>query len=1139
MRPHSFSQSLLLFAFLSSLFSVSLSFSHGGSSWSLDSWLRPRAHGLARNARRDAPSSLSNVTTRATAATPSGWTYLGCAVDGNPRALSYSYVSSSLTQETCISSCDSLGYTYAGMQFGQECWCGNSLANGQGGLTSSSECNMPCKGDASETCGASYRLSLFSKSIPSYTWSLSQACVVDTSSRLLQGFSTSSAGNTVASCQSMCANRSFSMAGVENGNECYCGNSIAGGTPASAPVSDCSVACAGNTGTKCGGGWRMQIYTASTSTSTATTTTATTSTSTSTSSTTSSTATTTTTTTTTGATSSTTSSWVLSNACVVDTNPRVLQPYATTLPDLTPTSCQSRCAANGYTMAGVENGNECYCGNSFTGGKPAVAAASDCSTACNGNTGLKCGGGWRIQVYTLTAGGTATATTTTTAAAGSTATSWSLANACLVDTSARILSSPQGGSTSLTPASCQSTCASQGFSMAGVENGNECYCGNSFSGGTPAAAPVSECSALCTGNSALTCGGGWRIQVYTAGTSSATTSATTTMATTTTTTTSTATSTGWVLSNACVVDTSSRIMQGYQQTTSSLTPTSCQNTCASQGFSMAGVQDGNECYCANAFSGGAPAVAPASDCNMACKGNSALKCGAAWRMQVYALTASTSTSTSTSTTSTTSTTTATSTAAVPTITEIWETTYDLSKRLTLSNAAPISFGAPATTGVCDINVDETTTYQTMDGFGASLTESSASMFVNLKNANYGNYQALLHQLFDMADGSYSAMSSVIRVPLGASDFSSSVWSYCDSGIDTSLSCFNIEKTPSAIWTVLYDILAINPLIKIHLVPWSPPGWMKDSGTMLGGTLLSNYYDLYANYLLKAARGFQNKGIPVYALAIQNEPEYSDATYPSCLISASAEAYIGTSLRALLNNNGMNGVKILGYEHNYNDAAGYPVQLMQQAPDAFAGAAFHCYGGTVSQVGSFRSAFPGKEVHLTECSGTIGSDWWSDVKWYMDNLYIGGPQRYAKTALMWNLALDGAGNPKLPGSRSCSASGCRGVVTINYDGTWAPNQEFWAIAQTGKAVAPKDPAGSPATRIAASVAGTYAWALRVSAYATKTRAGTATRYSLVVLNWRDYASSTWNPTPQPATINFRGMQVAYTFPVGITTLSWYA
>ena len=104
--------------------------------------------------------------------------------------------------------------------------------------------------------------------------------------------------------------------------------------------------------------------------------------------------------------------------------------------------------------------------------------------------------------------------------------------------------------------------------------------------------------------------------------------------------------------------------------------------------------------------------------------------------------------------------------------------------------------------------------------------------------------------------------------------------------------------------------------------------------------------------------------------------------------------------------------------------------MQDAPNAFAGVSFHCYQGDVSQQDTFHNAYPNTEIYFTECSGTLGSDWWSDIKWYLDTLYIGALEHDASTALMWNLALDSGGSPELQSSSSCrgSSGGCRGIGT---------------------------------------------------------------------------------------------------------------
>ncbi|KAJ7106818.1 glycoside hydrolase family 30 protein [Mycena crocata] len=476
--------------------------------------------------------------------------------------------------------------------------------------------------------------------------------------------------------------------------------------------------------------------------------------------------------------------------------------------------------------------------------------------------------------------------------------------------------------------------------------------------------------------------------------------------------------------------------------------------------------------------------------------------------------------------------------------DIWQTTWDRQKLFTsLAPSTPINFVTPGPAASADIVVTETTAFQTINGFGGSLTDSSALVLNNLKGTNSANYWSILGHMFSVADGADASGFSYVRVPIGASDFSAKVYSLDDTSGDTSFSKFNINNAPSYLFSVLKDILSINPALKVHILPWSPPAWMKTTGTMNGGTIQSGFVSAYPTYLLKAVQGFKAQGIPIYAVSVQNEPQNNNPTYPTCTMTPAMEGQIGAALRTLLNNNGLSSVKLVGYEHNWDDAGAYPVTLMKDAGGSYDGVAFHCYAGSVSNQDSFHDAFPTKarNIYFTECSGTIGSDWWSDIKWYMDNLWIGSLEHFAEVGLMFNLALNGNGQPSLPGTNSC-ASGCRAIVTVNSDGSFSYNQEFYALAQASKAIIPKDAGGPWGRRIGVSVQGSLGWALRVGAYSTKRVSSTDwNRYSLVVMNWDDNTSASWNPVPVAATIEFRGMQAKYTFPVGEiqTTLWWFA
>lgn len=335
--------------------------------------------------------STSLLWRHSTRAIPGGWSSLGCVADGDARALSaYTFSSNSLTQESCIAGCAAAGYGYAGMEYHSQCFCADSFSDGFGTFTDSLQCNTPCSGmpeppheieyslahipssgNSAQTCGGSWRLSVFS-SLPS-GWSLARSCAVDTSARILSSYSILMNNNSPITCIRICALKGYSMAGVEYGDECRCGNSWNGGAPAIASDSECAMPCVGDTSQKCGGAWRIRVYASGSASLDPTTT----------SSNPSATATA----------ASLPSGWQVTMACAVDVPSRVLSSYLIILSLNTPSACISTCAAKGYSYSGVQYGNECYCANDYNGGgTPDSAPASDCVFPCAGDSSQTCGG---------------------------------------------------------------------------------------------------------------------------------------------------------------------------------------------------------------------------------------------------------------------------------------------------------------------------------------------------------------------------------------------------------------------------------------------------------------------------------------------------------------------------------------------------------------------------------------------------------------------------------------------------------------------------------------------------------------------------------------------------------------------------
>lgn len=200
----------------------------------------------------------------------------------------------------------------------------------------------------------------------------------------------------------------------------------------------------------------------------------------------------------------------------------------------------------------------------------------------------------------------------------------------------------------------------------------------------------------------------------------------------------------------------------------------------------------------------------------------------------------------------------------------------------LQQLTPIADAEATTT----VTIDENQTFQEMDGFGASFTDSSAYLI----NQVLDNEQKkeVMSKLFDAQDG---IGLSVLRNPMGASDYARDIYSYDDrpaQETDTELTHFSIAHDEADIIPLLQQALEINPEIKLMASPWSAPGWMKTSGSMIAGELKQEYYQAYADYFVRYIQAFEGHGLPTYAVTPQNEPLFEPKHYPSMLMLPEAQ-----------------------------------------------------------------------------------------------------------------------------------------------------------------------------------------------------------------------------------------------------------
>jgi len=374
--------------------------------------------------------------------------------------------------------------------------------------------------------------------------------------------------------------------------------------------------------------------------------------------------------------------------------------------------------------------------------------------------------------------------------------------------------------------------------------------------------------------------------------------------------------------------------------------------------------------------------------------------------------------------------------------DFWLTKTDQTSLLQ-KQTSPLAFST-TNNGYLTIDVDSTVKYQTVDGFGYTLTGGSAYL---IKRMGTTESATLLTELFGSINN--AANVSYLRISIGASDLSPSVFSYDDmptGQTDPTLANFSLSQDTVDLIPVMKQILAINPSIKIMGSPWSPPTWMKDNNNSIGGSLLPQYYAVYAQYFVKYIQAMKAKGITIDAVTIQNEPQHG-GNNPSMLMSATQQTdfiknHLGPAFAAANIT-----TKIIVWDHNC-DNANYPITVLNDpAAKAFIdGSAFHLYAGDISALSTVRNAHPDKNLYFTEqwtgANGTFGGD----LTWHVKNVIIGSMRNWSKIALEWNVANDPSFGPHTPGG--CTE--CKGAITIS-GSSFSRNVAYYIIALASRFV----------------------------------------------------------------------------------------
>ncbi|MDX9808473.1 MAG: hypothetical protein RBS87_07970, partial [Acholeplasma sp.] len=225
----------------------------------------------------------------------------------------------------------------------------------------------------------------------------------------------------------------------------------------------------------------------------------------------------------------------------------------------------------------------------------------------------------------------------------------------------------------------------------------------------------------------------------------------------------------------------------------------------------------------------------------------------------------------------------------------------------LSEGIDITSGE-ANPSIYKITIDTKKKYQTIDGFGAAMSESAAYVLSSLSETKRNEVMTALF-------GETGIGIDFVRIPMGASDFALNNYTYNDltSGTDMALEQFSIQRDLLYVVPRLQQALALNPDLKLMGSPWSAPAWMKSPQKLNGGSLNPIYHAVYADYFVKFIEAYDAAGLPIYAVTPQNEPLHETSGYPSMMMTVAQQINFIKVLGPKFEENNID-TKIIGYDH---------------------------------------------------------------------------------------------------------------------------------------------------------------------------------------------------------------------------------
>lgn len=345
--------------------------------------------------------------------------------------------------------------------------------------------------------------------------------------------------------------------------------------------------------------------------------------------------------------------------------------------------------------------------------------------------------------------------------------------------------------------------------------------------------------------------------------------------------------------------------------------------------------------------------------------------------------------------------------------------------------------------ISTVEVDERPVNKSFNGFGVALTGSSC---YELSIMDKEQRDAFLSDIY----GKQGLGLSVARLSMGASDYSTSVYSYCDTPGDTVLETFSVDEDREFIIPMIKEAIKHNSELKFLSSPWSPPGWMKTGGLLSCGYMRDKYIDIYADYFVKYIKAYKEEGIDISAVTPQNEPDSSqNGTSVACIWSPDTEAKFMLSLKKKLSEAGLK-TEIWMYDHCFISWPRilWTLKEYPELEEAVDSVALHYYEGGIELVDKIKEQYPEMKWNFTEGGPRLFDNYATDwIKWSL--IMARALAHGADSFFGWNLLLDEDGGPNI-GPFYCAGLATRNSQTgeLSYSGQYHAFSHFSKFIKRG-------------------------------------------------------------------------------------------